>query len=129
MAARTRSAKITAFEGSPLTHAICKRCHRIRVIKEAGYCATCRVALRALERPKPSVPAETSESEQPTVPEGLVESVDLCGLCIDPINKPHVDDDGTKRWRACPNPATRDVTDNSGRPMRICEQCFAKEAS
>lgn len=33
-------------------YAVCKRCHRLRPLKEAGYCEACRATLRAAERPK-----------------------------------------------------------------------------
>jgi len=33
-------------------YAVCKRCHRLRPLKEAGYCESCRETLRAAERPK-----------------------------------------------------------------------------
>jgi hypothetical protein len=52
----------------------------------------------------------------------------MCDLCIDPIDKPHIDEDGTKRWRACPNPATREVLDDSGRDLNVCEEHFRKAA-
>lgn len=32
--------------------AVCKRCHRIKVINEVGYCAACTEFLRNLEKPK-----------------------------------------------------------------------------
>jgi len=47
-----------------------------------------------------------------------------CELCIDPIDNSHIDEDGTKRWRACTNPATRQVLDNSGKPLNVCEEHF-----
>ena len=53
----------------------------------------------------------------------------ICELCIDPIDKPHVDEHGTKRWRACPNKATREVRDEKGRPLRVCEEHFEKGSS
>lgn len=49
-----------------------------------------------------------------------------CELCIDPIDKPHEMPDGSKRWRACPNAATRRVVQDSGRPLWVCEECFQK---
>jgi hypothetical protein len=52
----------------------------------------------------------------------------FCELCVDPINKPHIDEDGTRRWRACPNLATRKVLDDSGRELNVCEEHFGKEA-
>ncbi len=54
---------------------------------------------------------------------------EFCELCIDPIDEPHVDQDGTKRWRPCPNPATREVLADNGKPLRVCEEHFRKEAS
>lgn len=99
---------------------ICKRCHRIRVIKEAGYCESCFDALRAAERPKRVVVGGVVMPERDDK---------LCQICIDPIDKPHIDEDGTKRIRACPNTATRDVLDNAGWPMRVCEQHFKEDAS
>jgi hypothetical protein len=53
----------------------------------------------------------------------------MCDLCLDSIDKPHVDADGTKRVRACPNVAMRQVLDAKGRRINICEEHFAKEAS
>jgi len=53
----------------------------------------------------------------------------VCELCRDPIDKPYIDEGGARRWRACPNPATRQVLDDSGRTLNICEEHFAKEAS
>lgn len=46
-----------------------------------------------------------------------------CELCIDPINKPHIDESGARRWRACPNPAAH-VVDHNGHKLRICEEHF-----
>jgi hypothetical protein len=48
-----------------------------------------------------------------------------CELCMDPIDKPHVGVDGAKRWRPCPNQATRTV-DSNGHKLRICEEHFQK---
>lgn len=59
----------------------------------------------------------------------LFEFTVRCELCIDPIDKPHVDEDGTRRWRACPNPATREVLDEQGRTLNVCEEHFRKDAS
>jgi hypothetical protein len=55
----------------------------------------------------------------------------MCDLCLDSIDKPHVDADGTKRVRACPNVATRQVVQHGkkDRLLNICEEHFAKEAS
>jgi hypothetical protein len=88
---------------------ICRRCHRIRAVDGTRCCATCAVKLRAMERRRAPPKA--------------------CELCIDPIDAPHVDADGTRRWRACPNPATRQVLDNGGRTLDVCEEHFAKGAS
>jgi len=52
-----------------------------------------------------------------------------CELCIDPIDKPHIEADGSRRWRACPNRATREVVDGAGRPLWICEEHFKKGSS
>jgi len=46
-----------------------------------------------------------------------------CELCIDPIDLPHVDEDGARRWRACPNLAARTV-EHSGHKLRVCEEHF-----
>jgi hypothetical protein len=67
--------------------AICKRCHRIRAIKEAGYCESCLEVLRAAERPKHrlsetppasvvSTPRDPSSPEQPVVSEGSMKHED-----------------------------------------------------
>jgi hypothetical protein len=50
-----------------------------------------------------------------------------CELCIDSIDKAHVDEHGAKRWRACSNKATREIRDEKGRTLRICEEHFKKE--
>ena len=52
-----------------------------------------------------------------------------CELCADPFDRPHVDEHGAKRWRACPNTATRQVLDEKGRTLNICEEHFKAEAS
>lgn len=55
----------------------------------------------------------------------------FCELCIDPIDKPHVDEHGNRRWRPCPNLATRQVVHGTGKKewiLNICEDHFAKEA-
>lgn len=53
----------------------------------------------------------------------------LCELCVDPIDKPHVDEYGSQRWRACQNLATRQVSDEKGRTLNVCEECFERGAS
>lgn len=50
-----------------------------------------------------------------------------CQLCIDPIDKPYVDEGGAQRWRACPNPAAH-VVDHNGHKLRVCEDHFQKGA-
>lgn len=40
---------------------ICKRCHRIRVVNEARYCAACDEALRKDELPRAAVFASTPD--------------------------------------------------------------------
>lgn len=54
-----------------------------------------------------------------------------CELCCDPIDKPHIDKDGTRWWRACPNEATRQVFQQGKKDwvLNICEEHFKKEAS
>lgn len=56
---------------------------------------------------------------------------ETCELCIDPIDRPHIDEDGTKRWRACTNPPTRQVLQGGKiqRVLHVCEEHFKKEAS
>lgn len=150
--------------------AICKRCHRFRVVGETGHCERCFGKLRADEKPKKhQAPAdevlealtEAIGSDGTRCPhcaendiKATLESVNTargrvdrcwqcggeyqkdvrvwpktCELCVDPIDKPHVDADGSNRWRACRNPATRQVLDETGRPIDICEDHFAKGAS
>jgi hypothetical protein len=54
----------------------------------------------------------------------------LCELCIDPINEPYIDEHGTKIWRPCPNPATKQVGDlSTGRVLNVCEEHFLKGVS
>ena len=45
---------------------ICRRCHRIRTVDEARYCAGCASALRALEAPKQPLTtfAPTTDEEE-----------------------------------------------------------------
>lgn len=76
---------------------ICKRCHRIRVIKEAGYCEMCLEVLRDAERPKrirePTDPpivyitdpvAVASELRASDVPRGLdPDDFTICGEIVD----------------------------------------------
>ncbi len=51
----------------------------------------------------------------------------LCELCIDPIDKPYVDEHGNRRWRRCPNLATKQVGNlNTGRRLNICKEHFEK---
>jgi hypothetical protein len=54
-----------------------------------------------------------------------------CELCVDPVDKPHIDEHGTKRWRPCLNLATRQVLQRGKKEwvLNICEEHFAKEAS
>ena len=67
--------------------------------------------------------------EEALLAQGVGVDLATCELCVDPIDKPHVDEDGAKRWRPCPNPATREVLDDNGKPLRVCEEHFRKEAS
>jgi hypothetical protein len=50
-----------------------------------------------------------------------------CELCIDPIDKPYIDEDGSRRWRVCHNPATRQVLQSDGRTLNVCEEHFQRE--
>lgn len=59
----------------------------------------------------------------------LFEFTVQCELCIDPINKPFIDESGAHRWRACPNPAMREILDEQGRVLNVCEEHFKKDAS
>lgn len=54
-----------------------------------------------------------------------------CELCMDPVDKPHIEEGGGKRWRACPNEATRQVIQHGKKDhmLNICEEHFRKEAS
>lgn len=49
------------------TRAICKRCHRIRVVDQAGYCEACDKALRAAERPRVRAAPFASTPNQVTI--------------------------------------------------------------
>jgi hypothetical protein len=173
--------------------AICKRCHRIRVVDQVGYCERCGEELREAERPRdvraaaftstPDVVTVSGEAHStssvldgmppllldalvnpnPSLIDAIAEiegayteltdgmlaqrvytqiyseplSFELaedgfCELCIDPIDKPFVDEDGTKRFRACPNKATREVAQTGTkvpRTLRVCEEHFTKETS
>ena len=59
----------------------------------------------------------------------LVVELPPCDLCIDPIDKPHVNADGMRLWRACPNKGTRRVLDDAGNQINVCEEHFEKGAS
>ena len=54
---------------------------------------------------------------------GARDGKDLCEVCIDPIDKPFVDEGGAKRWRPCPNSAAHTVTDGRDK-MRVCEEHY-----
>ncbi len=57
--------------------------------------------------------------------------INFCELCIDPPDHPHIDEGGTKRWRACSNLATRQVIQHGKKNhiLNVCEEHFKKEAS
>lgn len=48
-----------------------------------------------------------------------------CELCIDLIDKPHIDARSARRWLACPNQAARTVWRN-GHELRVCEEHFQR---
>lgn len=44
--------------------AICKRCHRFRVVGETGHCVYCVGDLRAMEKPKARPPTDVPSPEK-----------------------------------------------------------------
>lgn len=47
----------------PKERSICKRCHRLRVVNNARYCADCNEVLRADERPKQRLSQLSTEAD------------------------------------------------------------------
>jgi len=98
---------------------ICKRCHRLRPIKERGYCAECGGILRAAEQPKPVAAEAATDDGYEEFAQGLImaHAFSFSASRIAPDEDRHAK---AGRYCKCGNPSTSE--DGS------CAACIEKWA-